>query len=82
MTHITAGNCLMGADGDVCAPAHRHAVIPGEVADFPDEEASQHSLEVRLGRPARLLLELQPRTCRWPLGDLDVRTSNGAGAPV
>ena len=81
MTHITAGDRLMEADGEVSVPAHRPAVIPGKAADSPDEDASQHSLEVRLGRPARLLLELQPRTCRWPLGDLDDPHFQWCGCP-
>ena len=81
MTHITAGDRLMMAEGDISVPAHPHGVISDKTADFPDEDIPQHSFEVRLGRPARLLLELQPHTCRWPLGDLDDPHFHWCGCP-
>jgi GcrA cell cycle regulator len=81
MTNITAGDRLVAADDNVCVPSHRLDVIPSKAADFLDEDAPTHSLEARLGRPARLLLELQPCTCRWLLGDLDDPHFQWCGCP-
>jgi len=67
MTHITSDR-LSAANSNVPVHAHLDAI---DKPATPAESPSPPPFEVRLGRPAGLLLDLPPGTCRWPLGDLD-----------
>jgi hypothetical protein len=79
MTQIT-GDRLLAANSNVPVHGHLDAISPSDSAATA-ECASPQPFEVRLGRPAGLLLDLPPGTCRWPLGDLDDPHFRWCGCP-